>query len=87
MRLQKIDKQNKSNIFYVMSENIIVELGVPLDSETRKEIADDLKRRNLIHSKFVGKVTLNINQGGITSITQSVKASREELGKLLAAKS
>lgn len=67
-----------------MNDTVVVELPVSLDSDTKKEISDDLKRRNLIHPKFVGKLVYNINQGGITSVMQAVKTSRLELGKMLA---
>lgn len=41
-------------------------LAVSLDSESKKELSEILKRLKLTHSGFVGKLTLNINQGGIT---------------------
>lgn len=68
----------------MISDNVVVELPISLDSDTKKEISDDLKRRNLINSKFVGKLIYNINQGGITSVMQAVKTSRLELGKMFA---
>ena len=67
-----------------MSDNLVVELAVPLDSEAKKEISECLKRFKLTHPRFVGKLIVNINQGGITSAAQSVKMPREELRKILA---
>lgn len=67
-----------------MDDTVVVKLPVSLDSNTKREISDDLKRRNLTHSKFVGKLIYNINQGGLTSVTQAVKVSRMELVKMFA---
>jgi hypothetical protein len=67
-----------------MNDIVVVELPVSLDSNTKKGISDDLKSRNLIHPKFVGKLIYNINQGGLTSVMQSVKVSRLELVKMFA---
>jgi len=67
-----------------VNDNIVVEFTIPLDSETRKEMAEYFKRLKLIHQRFVGKLVANINQGGITSVAQSVKMPREELKKVLA---
>ena len=47
--------------------------------------AECLKKFKLIHPKFVGKIICNTNQGGITSIVQSVKMTKEELGSWLMA--
>ena len=64
---------------------MVIESAITLDSEIRREISECLKKFKLIHPKFVGKIICNTNQGGITSIVQSVKMTKEELGSWLMA--
>lgn len=52
-----------------MNDTIVVEnLAVSLDGETKKELSGELKKHRLIHSKFTGKIVINLNQGGITVV-------------------
>lgn len=48
-------------------------LAVSLDGESKKELSEMLKKMKLTHSGFVGKLTLNINQGGITDFERTDK--------------